>query len=326
MIRVGPAGWDYPDWEGVFYPIPRPRPFDRLAFIADFFDVVELNVTFYRQPDRRQAAAWVQRLGDRGEFRFTAKLHRSLTHPEAGIAGPNRGRSGRDGGGPRDRNAAAQDSPASAGGGLAAAAEMFRDGIEPLVRAGRLLAVLMQFPQSFDLRPRHREHLEILASLLRGLPLVAEFRHRSWNGKEVLDDLRRWGVGFCNIDQPSLGATLPPTSHATSSIAYVRLHGRNARNWFRRSAQPFERYDYLYSMEELDPWIRRIEELAGAVEQVVVIANNHYRGKGPANGLMMKSALERRRVKAPSTLVEAYPSLEGRVVASRRSPAQGRLF
>ncbi|MEE9292176.1 MAG: DUF72 domain-containing protein, partial [Acidobacteriota bacterium] len=139
-------------------------------------------------------------------------------------------------------------------------------------------------------------------------------------------DLRRWGVGFCNIDQPSLGATLPPTSHATSSIAYVRLHGRNARNWFRRSAQPFERYDYLYSMEELDPWIRRIEELAGAVEQVVVIANNHYRGKGPANGLMMKSALERRRVKAPSTLVEAYPSLEGRVVASRRSPAQGRLF
>ena len=298
MIRVGPAGWDYPDWEGVFYPIPRPRPFDRLAFIADFFDVVELNVTFYRQPDRRQAAAWVQRLEDWGDFRFTAKLHRSLTHPEAG----------------------------SAGGGLAAAAEMFRDGIEPLVRAGRLLAVLMQFPQSFDLRPRHREHLEILASLLRGLPLVAEFRHRSWNGKEVLDDLRRWGVGFCNIDQPSLGATLPPTSHATSSIAYVRLHGRNARNWFRRSAQPFERYDYLYSMEELDPWIRRIEELAGAVEQVVVIANNHYRGKGPANGLMMKSALERRRVKAPSTLVEAYPSLEGRVVASRRSPAQGRLF
>ena len=326
MIRVGPAGWDYPDWEGIVYPTPRPRRFDRLAFIADYFDAVELNVTFYRQPDQRQAAAWVQRLGDRGDFRFTAKLHRSLTHPEAGSAGPNRGRSGREGGGPRDWNAAAQDSPASAGGGLAAAAEMFRDGIEPLVRAGRLLAVLMQFPQSFDHRPRHREHLEILASLLRGLPLVAEFRHRSWNGKEVLDDLRRWGVGFCNIDQPSLGATLPPTSHATSSIAYVRLHGRNARNWFRRSAQPFERYDYLYSMEELDPWIRRIEELAGAVEQVVVIANNHYRGKGPANGLMMKSALERRRVKAPSTLVEAYPSLEGRVVASRRSPAQGRLF
>ena len=299
MIRVGPAGWDYPDWDGIVYPTPPPRSFDRLAFIADYFDAVELNVTFYRQPDRRQAAAWVRRIEDRADFRFTAKLHRSLTHP---------------------------DSPVSDEGGLAAAAEMFRDGIEPLVRAGRLLAVLMQFPQSFDLRPRHREHLETLVSLLRGLPMVAEFRHRSWNGEEVLDDLRRWGVGFCNIDQPSLGATLPPTSHATSSIAYIRLHGRNARNWFRSSVQPFERYDYLYSMEELDPWIRRIEELAGAVEQVVVIANNHYRGKGPANGLMMKSTLERRKVKAPSTLVEAYPALEGRVIASRRSPAQGRLF
>lgn len=326
MIRIGPAGWDYPDWDGVVYPSPRPRPFDRLRFIADYFDAVELNVTFYWQPDRRQAAAWVRRLEDRADFRFTAKLHRSLTHPGAGGVGPELLPSSREGGEKRDWSAAAQDSPAYAGGDLAAAAEMFREGIDPLVRAGRLLAVLMQFPQSFDRRPRHREHLEALASLLRGLPLVAEFRHRSWDGEAVLDDLRRWGVGFCNIDQPSLGATMPPTSHATSSIAYVRLHGRNARNWFRRSARPFERYDYLYSMEELDPWVRRIEDLAGAVQQVVVIANNHYRGKGPANGLMMKSALERRRVEAPSTLVEAYPALEGRVVAKRRSPVQGRLF
>ncbi len=326
MIRVGTAGWDYPDWDGVVYPSPRSRSFDRLRFISDYFDAVELNVTFYRQPDRRQVAAWVERLEDRTDFRFTAKLHRSLTHPRGSGVRPEQGPWGREGGEKHAWSAAAQDCPASAGGGLGNAAEMFREGIDPLVRAGRLLAVLMQFPQSFDRRPHHREHLKTLASLLRGLPLVAEFRHRSWNEEAILDDLRRWGIGFCNIDQPSLGATMPPTSHATSSIAYIRLHGRNARNWFRRSARPFERYDYLYSMEELDPWIRRIKDLAGAVEQVVVIANNHYRGKGPANGLMMKSALERRRVDAPSTLVEAYPALEGRVVAKRHSPEQGRLF
>ncbi len=313
MIRVGPAGWDYRDWEGIVYPAPRPRGFDRLGFIAGLFDAVEINATFYRHPDPRQAASWARRVSDRADFRFTAKLHRSLTHPpgrEAGAGGPP----------------APSVDPSMDSTNATVSAASYRNGIAPLAAAGRLLAVLMQFPQSFDHRTRHRDHVESLAGLLRGLPLVAEFRHRRWDRPEVLEHLRRLGIGFCNIDQPDLGSTMPPTGHVTSPIAYVRLHGRNAANWFRRSARPFERYDYLYTMEELEPWIARVEEMAKSAEQVVIIANNHYRGKGPANGLMVKSALTGSRVKAPARLVESYPALEGRVIAGRRPPAQRRLF
>jgi uncharacterized protein YecE (DUF72 family) len=317
VIRVGLAGWDYPDWEGIVYPSPPPRGFDRLRYLADYFDAIELNVTHYRQPVRRMSESWVRRVEAWEDFRFTAKLYRAMTHsPESGMDRVEGSAPGRGAGGWRTVSDA----------DLRAAAETYRQGIEPLVSSLRLLGVLLQFPQSFDNRSSHRDHLEALATLLVGLPLVAEFRHESWDREETQALLRRLGIGFCNIDQPDLRSTLHPTAYATSNLAYVRLHGRNAGNWFRRGLSPFERYDYLYDMEELEPWIDRVESLSASAEQVVVIANNHYRGKAPVNGLMMKSALARRPVKAPGCLVAAYPQLERRVIADRRTAVQGRLF
>ena len=245
MIRIGVAGWDYPDWEGPVYPAPSPRGFDRLAFLAQYVDVIELNVTFYRQPDPTAARSWVHRVADHPDFRFTAKLYRGLTHREKPPAGPGSGQSTED----FDLES------------LAAEAGRFRSGIAPLLEAGRLGAVLAQFPQRCHDRGDSRRHVERLARLLPGLPLVCEFRHRSWDHEDALRFLHGLGVGFCNIDQPAIGTTLRPTGHVTSQVAYIRLHGRNAANWFRTDAAVDSRYDYLYSAEELRPWAERAGRL-----------------------------------------------------------------
>ena len=309
MLRVGIAGWDYRDWAGIVYPEPRPRGFDRLSFLCEFFDTIEINSTFYRQPDAKAARSWASRVPSKSSFRFTAKLYRVFTHVAGSVD-------------------------------LCGEARAYLGGIAPLLDAGRLGAVLVQFPHAFHDRPETRARLERIASLLPGLPLVAEFRHRSWNNEGALALLRALEIGFCNIDQPALGSTLPPTDHVTSGVAYARLHGRNAANWFSprgaggapAPAVPpsAARYDYFYSQEELSPWVDRIRAMAAGAEEVFVIANNHYRGKGPANALMLKGALSKQRVPAPAGLVAAYPDLKTSADAveppRRRAPRQGRLF
>src|SRR5262245_44615880 len=319
MLRVGIAGWDYPDWEGIVYPPQPSKGFDRLTFLAEFLDVVELNVTFYRQPDASAAGSWARRVGPYPAFRFTAKLYRGLTHGEPMVTAdtpalvpPAKPKSTR-------RRTRGPD-PAS----LVDEAAQYREGIAPLLEAGRLGAVLAQFPHSFHDNETSRRHLERLVGLLDKLPLVAEFRHRSWDHEEALRFLHGLGIGFCNIDQPQVGATLRPTGHVTSPVAYIRLHGRNAENWFKPESN---RYDYLYSIEELRPWAERAERLSERAEEVFVIANNHYRGKAPANALMLKALLSRARVPAPPDLARAYRDLGKLALEKRRSqPQQGRLF
>jgi uncharacterized protein YecE (DUF72 family) len=303
VIRIGIAGWDYPDWEGLVYPAPRPRGFDRLAFLAGFFDTLEINTTFYRTPAASAARSWTRRVSASPSFLFTAKLYRLFTHEVPPDLDPSR------------------RPPA-----LLAEADRYRQGIEPIRAAGRLGAVLMQFPHAFHDRPDHRRRLEILADLLGDLPLVAEFRHRSWDHDDALRFLSRLRVGFCNIDQPPIAGTLRPTGHVTSRIAYIRLHGRNAEAWFRPGGDAAGRYDYLYTREELEPWAERVLRLNDRAEEVFVIANNHYRGKAPVNALMLKSAVSRKRVAAPAGLVATYRELADTALPPAAPPLQGRLF
>ncbi len=313
MIRTGVAGWDYPDWAGTVYPAHMGRDFDRLAWLAEYFDVVEINVTFYRQPGPQACRSWVERVAFNPGFRFTAKVFHTLTH-----AGRIAGRSV-DPGNPSLEKDAGQ----------------YREGIEPLRAAGLLGAVLLQFPHSFQDRPENRGHIERLCGLLPGLTLVAEVRHRSWNHDDALRFLAGLGVGFCNVDQPRLAGTLGPTGHVTSRTAYIRLHGRNAEHWFpprpagtgdaptRTGAQ---RYDYLYTMQELEPWVERAGRIADHAEEVFIIANNHYRGKAPANALMLKASLAHHKVAAPPELMATYPALKGWAEPrpAARSPRAGR--
>jgi uncharacterized protein YecE (DUF72 family) len=140
-------------------------------------------------------------------------------------------------------------------------------------------------------------------------PLVVEVRHSSWNQPEVFEWLRTLGVGFCNIDQPVIGRSLQPSEHVTTPLGYVRLHGRNYEQWFTSSQHPEERYNYLYSVEELQPWAERVTNIARHTDVVFVITNNHFEGKAIANALELLSLLRGARVPVPETLREHYPQL-----------------
>ena len=298
MIRVGTAGWHYDDWSGFVYPKRRPRGFDPLEQIARLFDALEVNVTFYRVPDPSMTASWVKRVAFNQRFRFTVKVPRALTHGRSDPAQPV--------------------DPGEA-------ERRFREAVSPIAAAGRLGALLVQFPQSFHRTEESLAHLEALLARFPDLPCVAEFRHAGWGEPSAIEHMKRLGAGFCNIDQPRLAATLRPTEHATAPVAYIRLHGRNAAAWFaggdagRRASGrepigdaapgPAERYNYLYSEEELRPWIASIRRIAEQAADTYVIANNHFRGKAAVNALQIRAALEGALVEVPDPLLAAYPVL-----------------
>jgi uncharacterized protein YecE (DUF72 family) len=233
MIRVGPAGWSYKDWEGIVYPTNRPKGFHGATYLAQFFDTIEINSSFYRPPAAATVRGWVQRVSRNPRFRFTVKLYRGFTH---------------------DRNATPQDQ------------DMVMEGLEAFADVGRLGAVLLQFPWSFKYAPENLDYVADLQRRFRQYPLVLEVRHMSWNTAGAFDMLSELGIGFCNIDQPLIGRSLRPSAAATSSVGYVRLHGRNYQNWFTENRTVNERYDYLYSSKELEPWVDRIKDVARHTE------------------------------------------------------------
>ena len=287
--RVGVAGWSYPDWEGIVYP-KAPR-FDGLSYLSAFFDTLEINSSFYRIPAARSAASWAQRVRANPEFRFTLKLYKGFTH---------------------ERTATLDDERA------------FASALSPLEEAGVLGAVLLQFPWSFKNEPESRDYLSATLDRFARYPLVVEVRHLSWNQGEFYAFLTERKVGFCNIDQPLIGRSLAPSDRATGPVGYVRLHGRNYKDWFREDAGRDARYDYLYSEEELDPWVEKISEVSETASSTYVITNNHFRGQAVVNALQIRSRIEKRKVAAPKSLLEHYPVLEKSAVAE--TPPQARLF
>ena len=296
MIRVGPAGWSYRDWEGVVYPIDKPKGFDPLRYLARYFDTIEINSTFYRPARPDVARRWARRVAENDRFSFTAKLWQRFTH---------------------DRGSAWSRDEADAA----------REAFDALADAGRLGALLVQFPWSFKANEASLEWLDDVIAEFSAFPLVVEVRHASWNKPEFYSWLRERRCGFVNIDQPLFGRSIEPSSRATAPVGYVRLHGRNYQDWFREGAGRDARYDYLYSTEELQGWVERAQELAsgGDVEDVYVITNNHYRGKAAANAIMLAGMLHARPQRAPASLVDAFAdSLEGLVEVE--GEAQGRLF
>jgi len=292
-IRIGPAGWSYADWRGRVYPEGAGSKFDTLALVAKYFDTAEINSSFYRPPSPTTARSWLRRIEHNPNFVFTAKLHRTFTH--------ERGK------------ASSEDE------------RTFREGIDPLVESSKLGAVLIQFPWSFKNEREERAYLNQLCERFKDYPLVVELRHESWNNPRILQTLEDLGVGLCDIDQPLFADSIKPSAEVTSPIGYIRLHGRNYQNWFREEADVVERYDYLYSRDELEPWVERIKQVSEKAKQTFVIANNHARGQSLANAFEVMALIDEQRVPGPARLVESYPRLRESVEPDDES-AQGNLF
>ena len=291
-IRVGLAGWSYDDWNGIVYPSPHPRDFHEVTFLAQYFDTIEVNTSFYQPLKPQLATHWIGLAADNPRFLFTAKMWQKFTH---------------------ESNATAEDE------------KLVRAGFDPLFDAGKLGAVLLQFPFSFHHTSETLARLKQLLQTFRDYPLVVEVRHSSWARPEFYELLHERDVGFCNIDQPVIGKSIKPTERSTSPVGYFRLHGRRYDTWFTddQEVPTYERYNYLYSEEELEPWAKRIDHVAKHAENTFVIGNNHYIGKAAVNALQLIHLLRNEKVKVPEPLRQHYPQLDS--IASE-PPKEPLLF
>jgi uncharacterized protein YecE (DUF72 family) len=234
-LQYGPAGWSYADWQGPVYPHPQPKGFDQLAFIAARFDFVEVNTTFYRTPSLKMTTGWVKKTRHRPDFVFWIKLHQDITHARQ-----------------LDQHAI----------------QSFSQAIAPLQDAGKLAGVLAQFPYSFHATQQNGEFIRRLLDAMPQRPLAIEFRHQGWNRPNVLEFFKLNQVVFVNVDQPQVSESLPLTAYAPhAQIAYFRLHGRNASNWFSDQGRD-ARYDYDYSAMELQSIASLIQKLKTAAKKI----------------------------------------------------------
>jgi uncharacterized protein YecE (DUF72 family) len=288
-ILVGTAGFSYKDWEGIVYPPGLKKRRHPLQYLARYFDTCEINTSFYGHIQPKTGAQWCESVAEVNPgFEFTAKLFRSFTHAPGAVL---------------------QSTSASTLNPLEEDETKAKAGLDSIASRGKLGALLMQFPISFKNTEENREYLERLIARFREYPLVMEVRHLTWDDSTMLANLAARNVAFCNIDQPWLGRAIRATEHATAPVAYVRLHGRNYKEWFQSDNRD-DRYNYLYTPKQLEPWKEKIDRLAQKAEKTFAVTNNHYKGKAAVNALELKQMLTGKKVNAPATLVDHYPELE----------------
>jgi uncharacterized protein YecE (DUF72 family) len=289
-ILVGTAGWSYKDWQGIVYPEKTKRDQHPIEFLARYFDMVEINTSFYGHIKPEWGKLWSKKATQvNPQFMFTAKLNRAFTHSPIAVI---------------ESTTSATLNPNSEDESLA------KTGLDSLMEENRLGALLIQFPVSFKNTNENRDYLNGLLEKFRAYPRVVEVRHSSWNNEGILRYFGEKGIAFCNIDQPGLGKSLRPTEHVTSGIGYVRLHGRNYEQWFQTDNRD-DRYNYLYGEKELQGWEQKIATIASKAEKTFVVANNHFRGQAAVNALQLKSMLKGdEKLPIPETLAKTYPVLE----------------
>lgn len=308
-LRIGTSGWHYPHgrgaWDGIFYPLKsdRRRRFDELSFYAERFNTVEINATFYGQPRATVSLAWARRTPP--DFQFSVKLYQKFTHPRLSV----------------DASPITQED-----------IDLFKGGIEPLAVSGRLGALLAQFPPSFKPAPDAWRYLEWLLTTFGDYPLAIELRHRGWSdeGRRTRELLDAHRAQWAQIDEPkfegSIQQNFAPASSGTSGsdeesrplltnapFLYVRLHGRNATEWWTHEASE-DRYNYLYSEAELQPFAEATAKARALVKKAYLYLNNHFAAQAVANAAMLRHLLDEPPLgPLPAELVARYPMLEGKV-------------
>lgn len=247
-LRVGTSGYDYPEWEGVFYPHGIGRK-EYLGTYSETMSTVELNFSYYGMPSPKNIASLIEKA--RRPIDFAIKAHKSLTHEIV--------------------TATWKESVAA-----------FMRGISPLAEAGCLCAILFEFPYSFHYREEQRRYLDKLLKAFSSYPIALEFRNAEWITARLIEGLKERNVALCALDMPRLEG-LPPVSDIVTSpdLAYVRFHGRNTAAWWGGDAG--SRYEYCYSRDELSLWLPRLETMGAQAKKLRIFFNNHRRGNAAEN-------------------------------------------
>ena len=266
-VYIGTSGWSYPKgegtWKGYFYP---PGIRDELEYYSRFFNTVEINSSFYRPPNPGITANWVKRVPE--GFLFTVKLWQKFTHPKM--------------------------YEAATGEVAAISAEdvdLFRSGIEPLARSGKLGAILAQFPPSFINDSYGKQILGAVIQTFGEYRLAVELRHRSWSDESDTERVL-WenNVAWVQIDEPKFQSSIAPEVPLTSDMAYFRFHGRNAEMWWKGDVET--RYKYLYSAEEINELAEKVKDASQKTSLTFAFFNNHWRAYAPRNAGDLTKALQ----------------------------------
>ena len=286
-IRVGTASWtDKTLLESGWYPPEVDTPEKRLAYYAEQFHLVEVDATYYSLPSERNSELWAARTPD--GFVFDVKAFSLLTqHPTKPGAlyqdlRPDTTK----------KNVYLKDFDART---VDAVWERFLSALGPLADAGKLGALLFQFPQWFPIGKRNRDYILDCKDRCAPVPICVEFRNRTWmepdNQAETLDFLRSYGIAYVCVDMPQgFVSSIPPVVAATSpDLAVVRFHGHNDAEWESGSVQ--RRFTYLYSDQELKTWVPRLEELAGQAKETHVLMNNCHRDYAQRNATALLGML-----------------------------------
>ena len=266
-LYIGTSGWSYPKgegtWTGYFYP---PGKINELEYYSQFFNTVEINSSFYRPPNPGYVYNWVRRVPE--GFLFTVKLWQKFTHPKM------------------YKEATGQEAVISQRD-----VDIFKQSIEPLVKYGKLGALLAQFPPSFKNDSYGKQILNAVIRTFGQYRLAVELRHRSWSDdKETATLLRENYASWVQIDEPKFKTSVAEDLPITSDMIYFRFHGRNAEMWWKGNTET--RYQYLYSQEEVNELMDKVKSLTEKAKLAFVLFNNHWRGYAPRNAVDMQKALQ----------------------------------
>lgn len=278
-VLLGTAGWTDPTLvrAGTFYPRGCTLPEQRLRYYATQFAMVELDSSYYALPSVANARRWAERTPD--GFVFDVKAYAALTDHPVDVA-----RFPRDllPSVPTGAVAHGRTMPRSLPDELIAALwRRFRMALEPLQLAGRLGAVLLQFPPWFTATRGHARAIERCRDALGSLPGAVEFRHASWGEParfaRVISWLRSLELSYVVVDEPQhTPNSMPPTvAVAHPGLAIVRFHGHRGETW-TESVSVHEKFGYLYDPPELEPWVERVRQLGASAERVHLVFNNCY--------------------------------------------------
>jgi uncharacterized protein YecE (DUF72 family) len=296
-IRIGTCSWADEALTKYWYPKEVPAR-ERLRWYAEHFSTVEVDSTYYRVPERSMVQGWADRTPD--DFvmhvkafglmtRHPVKLEQLPEHLREGMPVDERGRVDRP---PREQRALVFCE--------------FLSALEPLRETGKLGGILFQLPPYVVWKPASLDYLEWARNQLGDDKMLVEFRHRSWFEEDVMPEVLKWleerRMAYVTVDAPKVDAKNVPATvvAATSGLAYVRFHGRNAATWNRRGGSAAERFDHLYSEDELREWVESLRELSSRSEEAYAFFNNNNQTNGvaqaPAGAFLLRKLLEEEKV------------------------------